>query len=82
MMDSIRSYCMSLLFDRARAPQISQHLANVPWSKSLNRLEKCRQFNVFPSGNRIYQVEIPDTGFKYVVNLADELCACKDFYEY
>jgi hypothetical protein len=73
---------MGLVFDRARAPQISQHLANVPWSKYLNRLEKSRQFNVFPSGNGIYQVEIPDTGFKYIVNLANELCDCKDFYEY
>lgn len=82
MMDSIYSYCMGLVFDRARAPQISQHLANVPWSKYLNRLEKSRQFNVFPSGNGIYQVEIPDTGFKYIVNLANELCDCKDFYEY
>jgi hypothetical protein len=82
MMDSIYSYCMSLVFNRARAPQISQYLANVPWSKYLNRLEKSRQFNVFPSGNGIYQVEIPDTGFKYIVNLATELCNCKDFYEY
>ena len=73
---------MSLVFDRARVPQISQYLANVPWSKYLNRLEKSRQFNVFPSGNGIYQVEIPDTGFKYVVNLANKLCDCKDFYEY
>jgi hypothetical protein len=37
---------------------------------------------VFPSGNGIYQVEIPDTGFKYIVNLTKELCTCKDFYEY
>jgi hypothetical protein len=73
---------MNLVFDRARAPQISQYLANAPWSKYLNRLEKSRQFNVFPSGNGIYQVGIPDTGFKYIVNLANELCDCKDFYEY
>jgi hypothetical protein len=82
MMDSIHSYCMNLVFDRARVLQISQHLANVPWSKYLNRLEKSRQFNVFPSGNGICQVEVPDTGFKYVVDLANELCDCKDFYEY
>jgi hypothetical protein len=39
---------------------------------------------VFPSGNGIYQVEIPDnfTGFKYIINLTKELCTCKDFYEY
>jgi hypothetical protein len=41
-----------------------------------------RQFNVFPSGNGIYQVEVPATGVKYVVSLTDELCDCKDFYEY
>jgi hypothetical protein len=38
--------------------------------------------NVFPSGNGIFQVEIPDTGMKYIVNLAERLCDCKDFYEY
>ena len=37
---------------------------------------------MFPSRNGIYQVEIPNTGFKYIVNLANELCDCKDFYEY
>jgi hypothetical protein len=73
---------MSLVFDRARKSQISLHLADVPWSKYLGRLEKSRRVNVFPSGNGVYQVEIPDSGVKYVVNLVDRLCDCKDFYEY
>jgi hypothetical protein len=73
---------MSLVFNRARALQISQYLANVPWSKYFSRLEKSWQFNVFPSGNGIYQVEIPDTGSKYIINLTKELYTCKDFYEY
>jgi hypothetical protein len=82
MMDSIYSYCMSLVFGRARKPQISHHLADVPWLKYLERLEKSRRLNVFPSGNGIYQVEIPETGFRYIVNLVDRICDCKDFYEY
>jgi hypothetical protein len=39
MMDSIYSYCMSLVFDRARKPQISLYLADIPWSKYLRRLK-------------------------------------------
>jgi hypothetical protein len=82
MMDSIYSYCMSLVFDRARKPQISLHLADTPWAKYLRRLEKSRRFNVFRSGNGVYLVEMPDSGVKDVVNLVDKLCDCKDFYEY
>ena len=73
---------MSLVFDRAMKPQISLHLADTPWAKYLGRLEKSRRFNVFPSSNGVYQVEMPDSGVKYVVNLVDRLCDCKDFYEH
>jgi hypothetical protein len=73
MIDSIYSYCMSLVFDRARKPQISLHLVDIPWSKCLRRLENSRRFNVFPSGNGVYQVEMPDSGIKYAVNLIDRL---------
>lgn len=82
MMDSIYLYCMKLIYDRAEKPQISLHLADVPWAKYSARLKNSRRYNVFPSGNGIFQVEIPDTGMKYIVNLAERLCDCKDFYEY
>ena len=82
MMDSIYLYCMKLIYDRAEKPQISLHLADVPWAKYSARLKNSRRYNVFPSGNGIFQVEIPDTGMKYIVNLSERLCDCKDFYEY
>ena len=73
---------MSLVFDRVGKLQISLYLADIPWSKYLKRLENSRQFNIFPSSNRVYQVEIPDSNIKYIINLVDKLCDCKDFYEY
>jgi hypothetical protein len=82
MMDSIYSYCMSLVYERGKKEQISQHLADVPWLKYLKRLEKSRRLMIFPSGNGVFQVEMPDSGFKYVVNLVDRVCDCEDFYEY
>jgi hypothetical protein len=82
MMDSIYSYCMKLIYDRAEKPQVSLHLADVPWAKYLARLKDSRRYNVFPSGHGIFQVEIPDTGIRNIVKLAERLCDCRDFYEY
>jgi hypothetical protein len=46
------------------------------------RLKTSQQYHVSPSSNRIYQVEIPDSGRKYIVNLAEKECDCGFFYEY
>jgi hypothetical protein len=37
---------------------------------------------VFPSGNGIAQVEDPESGRKWIVNLPENKCDCGDFYEY
>ena len=46
------------------------------------RLKTSQGYHVSPSSNRIYQVEIPQSGKKYVVNLAEKECDCGSFYEY
>lgn len=37
---------------------------------------------MFESGNSIYQVKIPDSGRKFVVNLKELQCDCTNFQEY
>ena len=41
-----------------------------------------RRYRVFTSGNGIGQVEDPESGRKWTVNLAENECDCTDFYEY
>ncbi len=41
-----------------------------------------QRYQVFGSGNGKYQVEIPDSGQKYVVDLKEAKCDCGDFREY
>jgi hypothetical protein len=38
-----------------------------------------RRYKVFQSGNSIYQVEMPDTGIKHIVDLERRQCDCTNF---
>jgi hypothetical protein len=40
MMDLIYSYCIKIVFKQARKLQILQYLADTPWLKYVERLEK------------------------------------------
>ena len=69
MMDAIWSYVMKTVHDRRIRPQKGFAIADVPWAKFQERLLESQRFRVFESGNGIYQVQIPDTGNKFTVNL-------------
>jgi hypothetical protein len=45
-------------------------------------MKTSRRYRVFPSGNGIGQVEDPESGRKWTVNLPENECDCTDFYEY
>jgi hypothetical protein len=81
-MDAIYSKCMKMIYDRLHKPQKSPLLADIPMAKFQARLRTSQQYHVSPSGNGIYQVEIPDSGKKYIVNLAKKQCNCRSFYEH
>jgi len=81
-MDAIYSKCMKMVYDRLHKPQKSPLLADIPMAKFQARLKTSRRYHVSPLSDGIYQVQIPDSGKKYIVNLAKKECDCRSFYEY
>ena len=81
-MDAIYSKCMKMVYDRLHIPQKSPLLADIPMAKFQARLKTSQRYYVSPSSNNIYQVEIPESGRKHIVNLAKKECDCGSFYEY
>jgi hypothetical protein len=47
-----------------------------------DRQQWSRRYKVYQSGNDIYQVQVPHTGVKYVVNLLQRTCDCTNFQWY
>ena len=82
LVDAIYSTSMRMVYHRFKEPQQSPLLADVPMAKFKARQVTARQFRVFESGNGIYQVEQPDSGQRFIVNLTETECNCTDFYEY
>jgi hypothetical protein len=81
-MNAIWSYIMKTVHDRGIRPQKGFPIADIPWAKFQERLKDSQRFRVFESGNGIYQVQIPDTGNKFTVNLREFICSCPNFWEY
>lgn len=82
LIDAIYSTTMRMVYYRFKEPQKSALLANIPMAKFEARQTAARQFRVFESGNGIYQVEESDSGRRFIVNLTETKCSCKNFYEY
>ena len=81
-MDSIWTTVMKTFHNRFQRPQKSQVLADTPYDKFQERFKASRRYKVYESGQGIYQVEIPDSGRKFIVNLCQRLCDCKNFFEF
>jgi hypothetical protein len=45
-------------------------------------MKTSRRYRVFPSSNGIAQVEDPESGRKWTVNLPENECDCTNSYEY
>lgn len=82
MMDSIYTWLMQIVHERHRRNQRSTVLEDVPLLKFNDRLANSRRYQVFTSGNGVYQVQIPDSGKKHIVDLEEEACDCTLFQEY
>jgi hypothetical protein len=82
MIDNIWSTVIKTIYDRYNRPQQSTELADVPLSKFRDRLKASHGYCVFESGNGIYQVQVPDSGSKFTVNLPKGTCTCNNFYKY
>ena len=82
MVDTIWSTTMKTIYDRYRRPQQSIDLADMPLLKFKDRLKSSRRYRIFESGNGIYQVQVPESGSKFIVNLLQKTCTCLNFDEY
>lgn len=82
MLDNIYTTVMKMVHDRFYEPQKFEVIADVPMRKFNERLQASWRFRVFESGNGIYQVQIPDTGVRHIVNLRTRCCSCTYFWDY
>jgi SWIM zinc finger len=82
MMDAIYTALMKTVYERHHRNQLSKELADVPLLKFNERLVNSRRYQVAASGNGIYQVQVPDSGKKRIVNLKERTCDCTLFEEY
>jgi hypothetical protein len=79
MMDAIYTLLMKTVHDRYRRPQRTTTITDIPLTKFNDRLKSSKRYRVFESGNGIYQVQIPDSGRKFTVNLGKRHCDCGNF---
>jgi hypothetical protein len=82
MMDAIYTLLMKTVHDQFHRLQRTKTLADVPLAKFNDRLKSSGRYQVFQSGNGIYQVQISDSGRKHIVNLKEFQCDCTNFWEY
>ena len=82
IMDEIWSYCMKTIHDRAKRARTGEnlYLASVPHEKMQQLRLQSQRYRVYESGNGIHQVQIPDSGSKYTVNLTIKQC-CLEFWD-
>lgn len=82
IMDAIYSEAMKTIYNRSTTKQKSDSISDIPIAKFQARMKTARRYRVFPSSNGIGQVEDPESGQKWIVNLPENECDCTDFYEY
>jgi hypothetical protein len=82
MIDTIYSQAMKTVYNRSTICQKLDTIADIPMAKFQGRLKTSRRYQVFPSGSGIAQVEDPESGRKWVVNLPENEYECGDFYQY
>src|ERR1700722_4927117 len=81
LVDALYTLIIKCIYDRSNKQQQTATIADTPLSKFNNRLKSLKRFKVFESGNGIYQVQIPDSGIKYITNLRERTCECTYFQD-
>jgi hypothetical protein len=82
MMDAIYSMAMKMIYTRSNQKQKLDSLTDIPMAQFQDRIKVSRRFQVFPSSNTMAQVEDPESGQKWIIDLEERQCSCTDFYEY
>src|SRR6266487_3837680 len=82
MIDAIYTYLIKTIYNRYHSKHQTDKVPNKLLIKFNKWYTNSRRYQVFESGNSIYQVQIPDTRVKYIVNLSTQECDCTNFQEY
>jgi hypothetical protein len=82
IIDTIYTYLIKTFYNRYYSYYWSTRVPNTVLDQFNKWYQTSRQYRVIQSGNRIYQVQIPDTGVKYIVNLQEQNCDCTNRQEY
>jgi hypothetical protein len=70
---------METFYNRHHRVQQSTVLTDVPLAKFKERQQTSRRYQVFKSKVGVYQVQVPNSGRKYIVELAENGCSCRNF---
>jgi hypothetical protein len=73
---------MKKIYKQSNRNYKSNRIVDVQLEKFNKRARNSKRFCVTLSGNSLYQVQIPDTGYKYIVNSKERECDCTYFFDY
>ena len=73
---------MKTVYNRSNQEYKFDSIVDIPIAKFQARIKTTWHYRVFPSRNGIAQVEDPENGQKWTVDIVKNECDCTDFYEY
>jgi hypothetical protein len=82
MVDTIWSTMMKTIYKRYNEIQKNSILCDIPYTKFQKRLKDSQRYQVSASRINLFQVQIPETDIKYIVNLKENSCSCNNFFQY
>jgi hypothetical protein len=82
LIDNIYTTVIKVFHNRHYRPIKDPVLPDTILKAFQERQQWSRRYKVYQAGNSIYQVEVPDTGIKYIVSLARRSCDCTNFQWY
>jgi hypothetical protein len=82
LINAIYTTVIKTFYNRFHCLYQSQDLPNAQLQAFNKQLQHLQQYQIYQLGNSIYQVEHPDTGVKYIINLTQKTCKCTNFQEY
>jgi hypothetical protein len=82
MLDGIYPKVMKTIYERSHRNHKSNFIVDVQLAKFNKRYRNSKRFYITLSSNGVFQVQIPDSGTQYVVDLRKKTCDCTHFSEY
>jgi hypothetical protein len=82
MVDTIWSTMMKIIYTRHNEIQKNSVLCNIPYTKFQTRLKDSQRYLVSTLRIDLFQVQIPNTNTKYIVNLKENSYSCNNFFQY